>query len=661
MKGNRQERRVYFNEFNLLQGGSTYLPLVSGTLQAYVQKRSRNLGEGYRFMPFLFYIERFDTILTKYENPHIAAFSMVMWNENLCLSVARAVKERWPSCLIIFGGAQVPHHPIDFMKTYFFIDVAVRAEGEETFAELLERYLESHDFHDIIGATWRAPDGEIIVNPGERPFERGLDIYPSPYLEGLYDNLMREYSEFQFQAILETNRGCPFKCTFCYWGKGGLSRKFRYHSLDRVAQEIDWCGKNRIGYIFSADSNFGMHRRDKEIALLLAETKRKYGFPEKFRACYGKNTDDKIFEVASILHAGRLDKGVSLSRQSNNQQVQANIKRGNIKIDSYRNLQKRFNDVDIPTWTELIIGLPGETFDTLSAGIEELLNSGLKNLYLYFLEVYPNTEMADPEYQERFGIRTVKSELQEIHSNLREPGIVPEHLDLVVETATMEEAVWKRSWCLAWTVMLFHGLKVAYYIMSYLRNRHGVRFIDFLQFISEERMSPATGGMMRSETVRWREVLAVMIKGAGRGAVMPEHGDIYWQQEEASFFRLAEDWDRFYDEMHSILRELLKSRNIAHDDEELSEVLRYQRMRMPSPEPPMITAWQFAFNVPEYFERAEAGEPIPLRRISQTMEVLVSDYRGDRKRFAIEGLLWSRKDDAILNPATWHLSENRNP
>lgn len=646
-------RRVYFNEFNMLQGGNTYLPLVSGTLHAYATQTAPALSGQYEFMPYLFHIDKFDKILSQYDNPGVAAFSMAMWNENLCFSVAKEVKRRWPNCLVVFGGAQVPHHPKDFLKQHPFIDVAVRGEGEEAFRDVLLRNLESRDFRDIIGISWRGADGEIVENPGERPFERDLDAYPSPYLDGRYDALMQAHPHFRFQAIMETNRGCPFQCTFCYWGKGGLSRKFRFHSMERVQQEIEWCGRNKIAYIFSADSNFGMHRRDKEIAEMLAETKRKYGYPEKFRACYGKNTDDGIFQVASILHAEGLDKGVSLSRQSNDKQVQANMKRGNIKMETYRNLQQRFTEADIPTWTELIIGLPGETLETLSAGVEELLNSGLKNLYLYFLEVYPNTEMAEPEYMEKFGIRTVRSELHEIHSNIREPGVIPEYVDLVVETKAMSPETWQRMWALAWTTMLFHGLKVGYFVMKYLHDRHGVRFIDFLRFFSQEEMAPGSGAMMRAEIGYWRELLTAMTKGAGRGAVMPDHGPIYWQQEEASFFRLAEDWDRFYDEMKQAVTELLESRGVAFDEDELVEVIRYQRMRMPAPETPVLSQWQFTHNVPEFFEQSEAGKPAELRKSLQRMEVAVKDFGGNREAFAREGLLWARKSDTILHAVRW--------
>jgi radical SAM superfamily enzyme YgiQ (UPF0313 family) len=237
-------RTIYFNEYNVLMGDATYLPLVSGLL-------------------------------------HAAALT----SEKVKKSTAREIKKRYREVVIIFGGAQVPHHREAYFREHPFIDVAVRGEGEDAFREILERLIDGQNLENLTSVTWRTRDGEIRGDADERPFERNLDLYPSPYLEGLYNELMKSRPDLIFQAIIETNRGCPLHCTFCYWGKGGLSRKYRYHGLDRIFAEIDWLGQNQIRYVFNADSNFGMHRRDSEIAEFLVATKKKYNFPDKFRTC----------------------------------------------------------------------------------------------------------------------------------------------------------------------------------------------------------------------------------------------------------------------------------------------------------------------------------------------------------------------------------------
>ena len=468
--------RVYLNEFNMRMGRLCYLPLVSGILRASAETREE-VTDNYEFMPFHYRIDRADTILAAYDAPHVAAFSLSMWNEQLNLAVAAEVKSRWPECLVVFGGPQVPHEPTSYMQQHAFIDIAVRGEGEETFGDILCRHLESRDFSGIPGVSFREEGSGAIVCAGDdRPFQRSLDDYPSPYLEGLYDELIAAQGEnLEFQAIIETNRGCPFKCTFCFWGRGGLSRKYRYHSMDRVFAEIDWCGRNGIQYVFNADSNFGMHKRDQEIAEFIVETKHKYGAPDKFRTCFGKNTDDKIFRIGSLFAEHDLCKGVTLARQSNDEDTLKAIKRGNIKMSSFSNLQRRFTAAGVPLYAELILGLPGETVATWERGVDELLVAGFENqLFIYLCQVYPNTELADPAYLEQYGMRTVVAELHEIHGEERDAAWPTEYETLVVATSSMSHDEWQRMVTFSWLTMLMHGMKVGHYVLAYLIRRHDV-------------------------------------------------------------------------------------------------------------------------------------------------------------------------------------------
>lgn len=648
-------RKIYFNEFNLRMGKMCYLPLVSGLLRAYAET-SGQIKANYQFMPFLYHVDSPANILAKYDAPDVAAFSVCMWNEQLNLSVAAKVKRRWPDCLIVFGGPQVPHHPADYFAQYPFIDVTVRAEGEEAFADVLRRNLESNDFSGLPAVSFRdRHTGKVTINELERPFAREIDMYPSPYLEGLYDDLIGAQGEtLQFQAIIETNRGCPFLCTYCYWGRGGLTRKYRYHDMDRVFAEIDWCGRNKIRYVFNADSNFGMHPRDKEISEFIVETKKKYGFPEKFRTCFGKNTDDKIFEIGSLFHKHELEKGITLARQSNDEQTLKNIKRSNIKMSTYRNLQARFNNEDIPIYSELILGLPGETVESWKQGIDELLEAGLKNqLFIYLCQVYPNTEMADPEYQKKYGIRTKRIELNEIHGSVRDQSWVTEYEDIVIGSASMSIECWPRMVIFSWITMVLHSMKIGFFLLIYLLDRYNVRPSGLIAYIAEDRMPAATGRVLRAELAEYNHLLDEMLgRGAGRGTVMPGYGDIYWDVEESSFLRIAENLDQFYAEFYDIVAAFLDEQGIAFDAEELSDAVRYQRARVPARFPPSEVQYTFPSNMPEYFASRFTSSPVALVPGGQVLHLHPRDFGGDRERFARETILWGRKSGTMLVKAT---------
>lgn len=349
MDGTKGRPRVYFNEYNPFIGSAAYLPLVSGKLHSFAVT-DPDVRDHYRWMPYLFRIQSPDDILAAYDRPAVAAFSAAIWNEQLCFEVVRRLKARWPQCVVIFGGSQVPHDPSRFLREHPEIDVTVTGEGEDPFLAVMRRLMTTRDLSGIDRVGWRDGSGEIVVNPDAGRFERDLDVYPSPFLEGMYDELIAAHPEIRFQVIIETNRGCPFHCTFCYWGKGGLSRKYRYFSPERVEAELDWIGRNKITFVYNADSNFGMHRRDEDIAHHMVAVKKRFGYPEKVVNLYGKNTDERIFRIAKLLHENGLHKGIGLSRQSLDPEALARTKRANISLEVYESLQRQFEAAGIPVF-----------------------------------------------------------------------------------------------------------------------------------------------------------------------------------------------------------------------------------------------------------------------------------------------------------------------
>lgn len=645
------KKRIFLNEYNLVMGDTTYLPIVSGILHANAIK-NEVVKENYDFMPYSFHVDAAEDIISRHEEPYVAAFSLSMWNEQLSLKVASEVKRRHPDSVIVVGGPQVPHHPQDYFARYPFIDVAVRGEGEETFRDILVRLAEGRDLDGLPGVTWRTPTGEIHRADETRPFNRDLDVYPSPYLEGLFDPLIAGHPEFKFQAIIETNRGCPFHCTFCFWGMGGLSRKYRYHGLDRVRAELEWMARNKVLYVFNADSNFGMHERDAEIADMLVEIKQRYGYPEKFRTCYGKNTNDRIFEIGKLLHQHQLEKGITISYQSLDGEVQKNIKRDNIKLAIAHELQHKFNRHRVPVYTELILGLPGETVESWTGGIDQVLAAGLKNqLFLYICEVLPNTDLADPGYQAQHQIVTRRVELTEIHSSPRADGWVKEYEDIVVSTGSLPLTDWRRMQMFSWYTMLLHGLKVGFFVMAFLHREMGLSYRQIIASLYESLLPGVQFPVLNQLRSLTQDKLERILLGEGRGSVAPLWGDIYWEQEELLFFLLALDWDRFYAEMRQTVSDLLTTQGLSCDPLLLDEVFRYQRLRMPGLSD-LPEAVHFAWNLPEYFDQIFTEAEAAPKMTAMVGSTSPQNFADDPKAFAIN-ILRKRKNGDFLTPVTW--------
>jgi len=598
-------KQIYFNEFNLMMGNNTYLPLVSGLLHAYVKQ-------------------------------------------------SEIVTQNYPDCTIIFGGCQVPHLSYDYMKQHDFIDITVRGEGENSFLEILEALATNQCLSDIAGVTSRNQSGEIIRCDTERNSSKDLDLYPSPYLEGMFDELITNNPHLKFQAIIETNRGCPFKCTFCYWGMGGLSRKYRFHSIERVQSEIEWIAKNQIEYVFNADSNFGMHRRDSEIAQILIDIKKKTGFPEKFRTCYGKNTDERIFDIGSSLHNNQLEKGITISYQSVDPQVQKNIKRANIKLEYAEELQRKFNELEVPVYTELILGLPGENMTSLMKGIDHILNSGLKNqLFLYICEVLPNTDMADPGYQKLHGIRSRAIELTEIHVSPRETGWVTEYEDIVIETNSMSQDEWKRMLCFSWTTMLFHSLKAAFYILAFLRKEYSFNYSIIISCFSDGRFDAVKYPLLNTLHHSMIKKSEAILNGEGRGIIAQQYGNIYWEQEELMFFQITESLEQFYTEFYQLICEELTKNSVEFDANIIQMVFDFQELSMPTAHLTTNNTKTFDYNLPEYFETLFTTREVILSKQKQNACFIPIVFNSAQPRFARETVLMKRKNGNFLNQLKW--------
>jgi putative methyltransferase len=106
----------------------------------------------------------------------------------------------------------------------------------------------------------------------------------------------------------------PYSCSFCYWGTLETN-KLRTVPMERIREEIAYFSDRRVDIVWICDANFGILPRDREISQLLADAKRKTGFPQFVAAHHAKNTN--IFDIIRIQQAAdQLYGGVWMARQS---------------------------------------------------------------------------------------------------------------------------------------------------------------------------------------------------------------------------------------------------------------------------------------------------------------------------------------------------------
>lgn len=638
------KRRIYFNEYNLKMGNAIYLPIVSGTLTAFAKQNSR-ISEHYDFMPFHFQYDHVDQIVAKHVNPDVIAFSASMWNITLCLTVSRKVKEAYPNCLVLFGGPSVPFNAEPFLQKHPWIDIAVRGEGELRFTEILLENLDEKDFSKIGSITYRSANGDIHKNHDQANPQKDLD-FPSPYTSGEFDHILQNH-DLVFQAIIETNRGCPYNCSFCFWGMGGLNTKYKFFGMDSIRATAEWIGKNKIPYVFCADSNFGIHRRDLEIADMFVQTKKTYGFPEKFRVCYAKNSTNTVFEICKLFHQHNLEKGATLSFQTMNEEVSKNVGRKNIKLDVYKALQKKYNEIGIPVYTELIVGLPGETTVSFLEGIEYILRAGIKNqLFCYFCQVYPNTELADPEYQRKHGIKTVSIPMTEIHCSPKE-SISIEHEDIIISTNTMTVEDWKQMAKISWLTQFLFSMKSAFYIMILLQRQYQIPFKDVIWMFLNIDLSQYP--CFQKINAEFDRTLDAMLTGVGKCRIDLRFGNMYWDVEELIFLTIMHDSRvEFYSDLKRAVYHLLELKGVSFHSELIENVFRFNEALVYNPIKNEAECIEFSWKLPDFFENVFVDDQVKAVEGNQKIVIEESGPFELPLEYARRIVLFGRKSGSML-------------
>lgn len=387
------------------------------TLTSYAkQYNEKKLASVIHFLPLTPYIDsnKDDAVSVAIkEQPHIVALSSFGWTHDFNLYLAQKIKAACPNTTIIIGGPHIPKRESEcaiFMADHPYIDIAARGEGELIFSELLDAYWQScgeatafeERLETVKGITFRKSNSEIFRTPDQRRLsEKEIETVISPYTSGAMDGFLEHLMEDRVLPF-ETNRGCPYGCTFCDWGSATLE-KVNKIPLERIYQEIEFLGKNKIEKIFITDANFGMLARDNDIAKALVACKNTYGFPVHVTVNYSKNTNQRVVDVIDTLWRGGLVDFGLLSAQTTDQQTLDNIDRWNIKPEQYSKLLQVFREKRIPVAADLMIGLPGQNTQSFLNDIQFFFERKVL-INAYWTAILPNSPMADPEYKDKFGI-----------------------------------------------------------------------------------------------------------------------------------------------------------------------------------------------------------------------------------------------------------------
>lgn len=624
------KKNVYFVQLASSYGKTIYLPYAVGAIIANCLKYPE-IESQYRFPEIIFTRDKLDFVLSKMKDPYMVAFSCNVWNIEYNKALAKRIKEKFPKCIVAFGGHSAGEDG-SLLKEFKYIDVLVFGEGETVFAQLLKK-LPDRKINEVKSIAYRQ-NGEIITTP--RGCVEDLSELPSPYTSGIFDSILENYKDYQLDAVIETNRGCPYSCSYCDWTHG---KRMRFFTMEKIKSEIDWAADNKIKFIYCGDSNFGLFERDTEVVDYLVKKKQEKFYPEVFRANYDKNSDERVFVICKKLNEYGMDKGVTMSFQTLCSQALENIGRKNLTLEHFSRLMERYTRAGIPTYSELILGLPGETYESFCKGICTLLEKGQHNtICVYPCEILPNAVMSSDEYMKKYKIETVKVRYRNFHGVASASEEVEEYSELIRSTYSMNRNDWVRAHLFSACSLGFHTLPMLRFFAEYLHYEKKVDYFEFYSNLLEYllKSSGVMGNVLRDMKSRLDNSLQ-----NGKAYFDKRIGNTGWTYEEGFFLQAAVDIELTFKELIVFLKQYDIEPDVFND------LTEYQ-MAMVRDANSKEKILYLKYDLPKYFDNVNLQRCRPLTQRKTIIKITPDKEFADFETYAREVVWYGRRNEAAV-------------
>jgi radical SAM superfamily enzyme YgiQ (UPF0313 family) len=342
------------------------------------------------------------------ERVDVLGFSVLGWNYLDFGRIAELYKSMAPDGWVVFGGNHVSDQATRVFGTFPAVDFIVNGEGELTFVDLLRSYVahrSKYELTDVSGISFRDADGRIVTT-AERERIVDLDVIPSPILTGTVSLLNPDGRPRYDVVLLETNRGCPYKCSFCYWG-GATGQKLRKFSSDRVAAELDVIGRHKLPEVVLCDANFGMLEEDMLFLENLIRAREKHGYPRSFETSWAKNKNKTFYDIVRRMCGAGIKSSFTLALQSLSDTALEAMQRKNMKLNAWQDLAAWLETERLDCYAEIIWGLPGETAESFFKGYDDLARR-VSRIAVYPLLIMPNTAFSDE--RKKYGLVLLRSD-----------------------------------------------------------------------------------------------------------------------------------------------------------------------------------------------------------------------------------------------------------
>jgi radical SAM superfamily enzyme YgiQ (UPF0313 family) len=471
----------YFNRHTL---HSQYTPLSIGLIAQYAKQQFGNDVDVSLFKNVDKFLEQAS------ENPpDVVGLSIYYWNLNQNQYVVDQLRKKFGNkVVIVLGGPCIDTDPKEqhkyLTKIFPQANALIVNEGEIGFSNIIKKVLSNKE------NTFKNPiDGVVFLKNNElvKGLQLGLTLdlatMGSPYLSGLMDDFMNS----DYHPLIQSSRFCPYTCAFCVSGKN--RGKLRGYPIEQVEEELRYVSKkysDRPHHVmYLTDENFGILKRDVEIAHIIRKCKEDYGFPQSVFFYNDKRFTGTSRSVIEIL-GGLNQYGMCLSLQTENPNTLKAINRVNVTAEQIDDAISWASARDIPASTELIFGLPHETRDGFIDLMNRSIGRGFDTVKVNNLFVMDGIELNRPDVRKKYGIKT-KYRLLGTNYGAHNGNFLAEHEEVVVSSNSFSYEDFLEVRSLNFIHFAVFSLHFQKWFFQFIRNQ-GVSLAEFFsRFMNPDR------------------------------------------------------------------------------------------------------------------------------------------------------------------------------
>jgi anaerobic magnesium-protoporphyrin IX monomethyl ester cyclase len=358
------------------------------------------------------------------------------------LQISRAAKRSRPDLTVVWGG----WHPSMFSRECLSepaVDVTVRGQGEETFAEIVDRLAAGRSLDDCAGCTLRLADGTVQENPS-RPLAPLDKFRVHDY--GLIP--VERYFNLKGKRQLDyiSSQGCNFRCAFCS-DPFVYGRKWVGLEPVRMALRLKelWDRYRFDDVNFQDETFFTKRERVQSLAEQIVQSGMKITWAATMRADQGVRLPDEVWKLCKQSGLRRLLVGV----ESGSNEVLKRIRK-DIKIEQVFETAEKMLQHDIGGHFPFIVGFPDESDAHIQATLDcaKKLRSLSPNFLtpIYYFKPYPGSALVIEAVERGFRLPQTLEAWAQFDYVAGEPGpwVSPEKFELIERFKFFHELAWKR-------------------------------------------------------------------------------------------------------------------------------------------------------------------------------------------------------------------------